>query len=356
MMLGYSRFKVDWVICLCALSAVFLMMNAYVPGLGGDPFREARIEMAVLALAPIGARFIAKDYGWALACVWAWSAVWWAILGRDAYGYEEVVFPIAMAALVCLLRGREAAVWIALRVTFLLQAILAVLQVLGAGGPLTIVLRGFDFPGHGTMGNPTLLGAFLSALVPWAWMRWSRLEAAIGMVAVLSCNSTMACAALGLSAVVALWKASRREWAFGFMFAGGAALTAAWALKPGISFLSVNGRHLPWAAAWRGILERPFMGWGPGSWAGLYPHWKIDYPGTWLQVHSDWLQLAHSLGLPAAIFALFVVIWRATRERDPARAAVIIALAVNAGGNFPFRFLPTAFLFCLAFSSSHRGR
>lgn len=317
------------------------------PGALGDPFRDGKLRIMVYLAAPVIAWAACFRLPPALCLLWIWWVWLWAYMGLDSYGWAEVALPVFFlfgARYVT----RLGSVLPAVRACYVLQVGLALLQILGWCPPI--------FDGHGTkeligtMGQFTLLGAFLAPLVPYAFFRWSMVEAALGFIVVVASGSAMSIAALCAALVAMFWKEVSFRLALAATGLGGAITGLLYLGLPDNSFFNTSGRIYVWRLAWERIKERPW-GWGPGSWEGLYTFWNVPSATpyvTWDRLHSDWLQLVFEGGwISAAIAAVYVagfLFW----TRSSFRAAVVAGLAVNALGNFPFHFVPTAFLFALA--------
>jgi O-antigen ligase len=211
------------------------------------------------------------------------------------------------------------------------------------------------------LGHHTLLAAFLVTLSPVALLAarergpWRLLKiaaGAAGITAVLESRSLLGIAALGVQGVLILalaaWggRARRRKLvlgAVGFLALSGLFLLA----RPRLERIasgedsSARARAVYFAAGWRGFLERPALGWGPGaaSWTSalhLAPEPGVNPPGEAVgELHSLPLQIAYELGLPglllsAGLAALFAGrrIAELRHAADPALlAAALLGLA-----------------------------
>lgn len=339
------RAIVSWLI-------VVTTIMAWDPWGLGDPFRDGRLRILIYIGAPLLAWICCTRISPVLCLLWTWWVCLWAFMGPDHYGWKEVALPplfVFAARYVAVMSpgGTRSA----LRLCYLAQVAIALVQVLGYAPPLLTGSSPSTEP-MGTLGHFTLLGAFVAALAPYAFMRWSVIEGILGIVAVICTGSAMAAAALGAAFVVVFWKiiGPRLALATGLLGLSGAGLL--WAVLPPNSFFNTSGRSYVWALAWDRIIERP-LGWGPGAWEGLYPFWNVPSVTPhveWTRLHSDWLQLVHEGGWPAGALAALFVAGFLFHSRSALRASVVAAIAVNALGNFPFHFAATAWLFCLAIS------
>jgi O-antigen ligase len=113
-----------------------------------------------------------------------------------------------------------------------------------------------------------------------------------------------------------------------------------------------------WTAAWRGILSRPWLGWGPGQFEGLYRLHAVPQAGLLrfdhdtLFAHNDYLQLAAAAGLPA-LACLLWGLWGLFSSAGPGAAST--ATAVFSFFNFPFA-LPVNGLVAGAVAAADGGR
>ena len=221
------------------------------------------------------------------------------------------------------------------------------------------------------LGHHNLLAAWLVLLLPfallparepgrWRWLGWGAGLAAL--LALLASRSLLGLLAAGVEAMVFLGLARaqhhgglrgeddrrRRRVALGFLvlslLGGGAALQARrlGELLAGRD-PSARARAVYYAAGWRGLRDRPALGWGPGAtpWTiarFLVPLPGVDPPGEIVpDLHSLPLQLAYELGAPGLLLAvalagLFVRrrLAELPRAADPALAAA--GLCGLAGG------------------------
>lgn len=163
-----------------------------------------------------------------------------------------------------------------------------------------------------------------------------------GLAALFATRSLSGLLALAVEAALAFAFFPRLRWAL----TAGAGLALA-AMAPRLLALasggdpSVAARRVYWEAGWRGILERPWLGWGPGSvplTIGLHlePVPGLNPPSEVVgELHNLPLELAYELGLPALalilVLAGFLVLRSRrglSRFRQPALArAALLALA-----------------------------
>ncbi len=199
------------------------------------------------------------------------------------------------------------------------------------------------------------MGAFIAALLPIALVKWSKWEAALVVLVCLACDSSMTIAAMLTGVTTYFWfKYTWRSLSIMVpMFLASFCFMTLVSILPNHDMFNINGRMLPWKAAWEAFLQRP-SGWGPGAWLGIDSRWNINYHELYAQVHSDWLQLLFEGGvLTFGSFGLFII--RSLYNNNAVWSGVFVSLLVNSLANFPMRFAPTAFLFCLAVAMLYKG-
>ena len=105
-----------------------------------------------------------------------------------------------------------------------------------------------------------------------------------------------------------------------------------------------------WRLALDASFERPWLGYGIGSFGTLFPAYHQGFGGEpWKQAHNEFLELFFdggivglSIGVAAAVMPFLRIAhwWR--EEKMLPYFLVYIALLVNALGNFPFHLAPFA--------------
>ncbi|MEM7584042.1 MAG: O-antigen ligase family protein [Acidobacteriota bacterium] len=185
------------------------------------------------------------------------------------------------------------------------------------------------------LGHHNLLAAWLLVLLPVAAVSWrepglgrwlSGFAVLAGTAALLLTRSLTAAVAVF---AVGVWLALRHRWGrFGLL--GAAALLGTQAprlvdIVRGIDFSAI-ARWSYVEAGWRGIVERPALGWGPGSarWT-LGEHFQpipgIHPPDLLVaDLHSLPLQLVYELGWVVLLLVLgLAALWIGNRRREEAR-------------------------------------
>jgi O-antigen ligase len=102
-------------------------------------------------------------------------------------------------------------------------------------------------------------------------------------------------------------------------------------------------------SSWAMVRDRPWTGFGLGSWATAYPHYALYDDGHFVnQAHNDWIQWAAEGGLPlfAIMLAIAIFIWR------PAARVIwglgIVAVFVHCLVDYPFQQRPALAAFFFA--------
>jgi len=206
------------------------------------------------------------------------------------------------------------------------------------------------------LGHHNLLAAFLAIAMPLAAAglgergpgRPLALAAlASGLVALLATRSWLGWLAgsATLLAVARVLPRSRKVLAGGLLLAWGLLLPRLDAMVRGAD-ASAAARAVYARAGWAGIVERPWLGWGPGAtpWTlaeRLEPRPGVNPPGEVVgTLHSSALELAYEIGLPGALLAaaaLVLLLARTLRSRrrdapeSDRRLAECSALALAAG-------------------------
>ena len=215
---------------------------------------------------------------------------------------------------------------------------------------------------HATLGNPNFVGAYLASVLPLAALGLlpPRLQrVAFGLILLGVAATTSRGASLGAVAGMLAFTAarpSRRSWAALLAtvlmaalvvgVGGGGTRSIEDTSRGRWYILSVAGPHL---------VERPLTGFGPGSFALLYPGWEMEhwtaagidgnvrrYAAAQRHAHNDYVELLSDLGVPALIVWLFLTaaVVAAGMGGGPvagSAAAGIIALSTIALVDFPLQ-------------------
>lgn len=173
--------------------------------------------------------------------------------------------------------------------------------------------------------NPKQVGIFLIPLVlalwrgPWVFSKL--LAAAAGFLTMIRLRSSSSLAGLGAGCFYRIWIKSRLG-AFVFLMVMGAAL---FAYRFGDSSSTSKDRLNIWKDCGQVWLESPWIGVGPGAFAGLYHQVKTPrtsgvnhYLMDAQYAHNEFLELLAAFGLVGLGFGalLFIQAWRRVREPD----------------------------------------
>jgi hypothetical protein len=187
------------------------------------------------------------------------------------------------------------------------------------------------------LGHHNLLAGWLVLLWPLSLPaalrpgvgRWPALAAlALTATALLGTGSLMALLALAVQLVlVSWWWRPSRIWLLG------SAVVTALLLAPravGVLFgtdLSATARGVYWHAGWRGVIDRPLLGWGPGSvpWTVGDHVWSVSGVSPPSEIigdlHSLPLHLLYELGVVGLGLSGVLVIWFLVRRIEERAAA-----------------------------------
>lgn len=209
----------------------------------------------------------------------------------------------------------------------------------------------------GLMGQATKNGAFLAIAMGMALGLKDYLSAAvISAAAILTCSS-FTFLALGGAAVVFLRPYLGKALLGVTCFAGAMSVSIAYIINPFWTPFLDNGRFIAWKAAILAWWDKAFwLGFGPGSFAAIYPKYfqpaALNY-GEFHQSHNDYVDALFSFGALGGFALLMGSIflgtyywhhwWINEEEKPPTILAAecgLAAILLNALGNFPFQLAP----------------
>ena len=192
-------------------------------------------------------------------------------------------------------------------------------------GPMVIQLGFPDHRADSIFGHPNLFAGYLLlaigaglALGPGRWRRYGPPLAAM-VACLIMTEARSAWIGAGVMGMVLLARWWRRSGAFGQVRAIWLAVVAAGVAIPPLfpavraRFLTLfqphyesnQGHLLVWEGALRMIAVRPWLGWGPGTWATVYPHFRDPREFEHLtHAHSIYLGVACEQGIVTLVFLL----------------------------------------------------
>lgn len=346
--------------------------------------RPAQLAVAALVLMALGlvVTTVLADHGES-----AWS-------GLRTLAVYALFLPLGAS----FSRASRHATWVyrAAAVAVMLNAVISLLQAVGLSLPIPMTSIGGRFATGALLGNEgyVALASVLMASASFAWglnthVRRERVLALVlfgtGAVTIAVNHQLTSAIALGLALVVILCVRWRKPGlvvigAAVMLCAAGAALVpavrdATWSALPvggveGYQKLTTN-RLGAWAAALEMIEARPWIGFGPASYAQLSQRMRLQAELRWrtrllppptgttfVVAHQEYLQLAAEAGVPVllslmlAAGALIGGLLRAARSPGPteplALLGVLVAGAVSALAWFPLQIPLTAVMLLLA--------
>ncbi len=334
------------------LLLAFIAINIVNQHVSGDPFREGKLIVFLFAALFGASVWIANRFNLFLGLTVMIAAAEWAYANGPLFGIVPVVGCVGFLYLGHLASQNEQLILLLLRASTIIQLVFCAFQMFGHqcfGG----INPYFNWMLFGNLGHPIVLSAWMAAIAPLAYFYWSRVEFLIICAVCLYSGSTMGVMALVAGGAYVWWR--RLGWpvmAAGIL--GFIALSFCVWRFPEVEFFSLSGRLLPWRRAVFWILQSPWVGYGPGSWSGMYHRWGVEYAREWSPMHSDALQLAFEIGLPG--FLLFITgIYMILRKCSVAYGAVMSSLLINGVGAFPFHIPELAFVFCTCLSMKDEG-
>lgn len=356
---------------LIAIATTFLMCFAWDYNHYGDFQRHGRIKVLLFGAAGLAAMRIGKCWHWTFAAFYAYVVASFLHFGWSPWGLPTpkgvVVFvPNGMEEVLCLSaclflipelcrRVSRCTIEEFIILAGLINALVGGMNLFGFYAIKLAAQPPENLP-VGLMGQHTLLGpllVFCAALSVCRGLETRQLEfhvLAVFLTAVaMATRSSMTIASLGAGALVLVLYYRGPIAAFLLSVAGLSWLFLAVWFLPELGELS--GRILPWQDAWSLHVQRPWFGFGIGSWeplAGAIRDLR-GQAGAWTYLHSEPLQglfelgvvgmlLAFAAGLVVATYAHFLYLFR-SRESVPYIAGLAILL-VNSAANFTLHIVP----------------
>jgi O-antigen ligase len=236
----------------------------------------------------------------------------------------------------------------------------------------------------GSLGNPNLMGSLAAALPPlavgYAVYRRARPAVLIGAsaAAVLLCGLAIVAsgtrgsllglgAGFGVLAVLMYRRIGRRRAAAVVLILVAGAVLAFLPMRARLGELAggeggtLTVRRVIWSGAARAFLQRPVLGWGPGSFQKVFPAFRDPHYHTMgvshntLHAHCEYLELLMDSGIAGALLWAALVAAIAVRRRrlgglDALGAGILAAIAAlltEALVSVALRWPPSAMLLAL---------
>ncbi len=203
----------------------------------------------------------------------------------------------------------------------------------------------------GFFGHFTFYGAWMAAM---AWYWWVEKHRVTALLCSLACFATLSLFALfsWIAAGFALL-AWRGRWLLSsviFAALSLAGLFLSLQSTGGEEYFNSNGRFKIWNHVLAAILERPWFGYGAGTFAHEFPTYHQGFEGKrFEQAHNELLQVFFEGGLVGLVLALAVLsmLWWTRKnwwqkEEVLPWFLVFVVFAANSLGNFPWHSAPMA--------------
>lgn len=346
------------------------ILTLWVPAMWAPAsFEIGSFALAILAIIlGLRRRAVFAAAGWFPLAMLALAPVWGAtqlVTGNSAYPYATRVSILAWASIACVFgltssieesdtrRFRRALLWF----SFVVAAV-AVVQVFTSGG---MVFWVFPTEYRDNVLGPVLSrnhwAAFVELMLPAAIYealrsrRRTLLYAAMAatLYASVIAGASRAGAILCTVALLVVPLAMLRE---GAVMRGTGKVLVTVALFVG-SFSLIVGPKVVWdrlrepdpyegrreflVSSVAMFRQRPWSGFGLGTWPTVYPQYAIIDPGVWAnQAHNDWAQWAAEGGLPFLLLLLSVAAWAAPRALRSPWAMGVLLVMIHAWVDYPF--------------------
>jgi len=229
-----------------------------------------------------------------------------------------------------------------LKALLVFNALLLFMQYMGSDMMLNFGLA-YEITCYGVVGQHMQMGSFslvlasaLAIISPWFLV--------FPIITALICNSSWTIACVGSGALA--YAAARRKWlpvVMGILLVVGFVYMAHATGKIPAN-TGGNGRLEVWRRTVHLLNDRPWNGWGPGSFKGVFPALSDMTGIPWKTAHNDWLQFAFELGYPA--FSYLVMAWmflfyklvkNCQRSGAPILIAAFVMISLDMIVHFPTR-------------------
>lgn len=280
-----------------------------------------------------------------LAALLSYGMIMWTLKGFEPNGYIHFA-SIACALCVALWLVKLPKLDLLLCWVGLIQALFGIAQWFG-WNPWNYNFKDLPWAHYkptGFFSQETLLGAFLVAcLAPALFSRrwWAFLPITACIAAT---HSTMSCASATVVYGLFFWKNIGKLPVIAVSAIFGAFLVVAIKLHPDNPWFSDTERFRFWRYGLSSFLKRPLFGHGPGSWLPSSP--MLEQRLTHL--HNEYLEFLTEYGSFGAAIGLWGVADFLRKFRLTWHHALVVGLAVDAFGNFPFHIASLGTIFLTA--------
>jgi len=360
-----------------AVTTIALVPLTVWPGVP-EPFTRPRMALLAVAILSIGILLLFARRPWpGVPRAIEWCASGFVAALAVSAAIAPVVSPVAVVLPVLCVAWAVLLRWVSPEPRQIVVAVLASASIVGVWALLQFVgLDPLQAVGwlptgayvarmrvHATLGNPNFVGAYLACVLPLAaadLLPRRRQAVVFGVILMAIAATTSRGACLGAVAGVAAMTAAHRS-------RRSLALLLATLLMATVVVGAGGGGTRPIEDTARGrwyiltvaaphLLERPFAGFGPGSFGLLYPGWEVEhwtsagvdttvrrYAAAQRHSHNDYVELLSDLGVPALLLWLSLTAsvvatgFGGSTLTGSAAAAGVIALSAVSLVDFPLQ-------------------
>jgi len=360
-----------------AVTTIALVPLTVWPGVP-EPFTRPRMALLAVAILSIGILLLFARRPWpGVPRAIEWCASGFVAALAVSAAIAPVVSPVAVVLPVLCVAWAVLLRWVSPEPRQIVVAVLASASIVGVWALLQFVgLDPLQAVGwlptgayvarmrvHATLGNPNFVGAYLACVLPLAaadLLPRRRQTVVFGVILMAIAATTSRGACLGAVAGVAAMTAAHRS-------RRSLALLLATLLMATVVVGAGGGGTRPIEDTARGrwyiltvaaphLLERPFAGFGPGSFGLLYPGWEVEhwtsagvdtavrrYAAAQRHSHNDYVELLSDLGVPALLLWLSLTAsvvatgFGGSTLTGSAAAAGVIALSAVSLVDFPLQ-------------------
>lgn len=187
----------------------------------------------------------------------------------------------------------------------------------------------------GTLGQPTIAGAFLVLTVPFILLLRKYLYLAVICAALLAIKSDLSIVALFASVIFYFFNGKSWHLAIAGMILG---ILGFILLKVGI--FSDSGRFFMWQSIFDDVKRVFFTGFGVGAFSYLFSVIH-NHPSSWLQAHNEYLEVLWGAGIIGLFIMIKAIFWyfkksfkHLDNENIRCLTCALFTLCLCAGANF----------------------